>query len=612
LNDNRHINVLRYSALAILGITGAALAIVILNTPDSLNTAFLRHPTVKFLLWGTGSSLLSFIVLSGLPAGNFKFSGEVMKAAYRQIAALNTSLRSLKLVFVILSPLLILQLTLFYGLIDKSPWLSNDSLQYVGFAPWRTLGYPFFVRIIADISNDPNSVTIIQFAVALLAVGILIAVIHRLFQSGLVSTLAGLFLMTSWPWFFYSYVVLPENLFTAFIVFHLAAAYACARKPSSIRFLAAGVTAFFCILMKPSGIFLLASIPFFLVVFPGYRWRVVGSFILPLAFLLGGQSAVNHQVLGYSGLSNFTGAALAPNALHLLEPKPGNRHARLSDALSREASRYRQEFDRAGYGPGDFDRIRNNFTPMTSIVLAEAARYQSVISRGTAAPGEAAQDQPRFFKNGSPLNRSYWALTEKVGYTWEWWPMAPFWNDLNKTLRELAIDAHRNNPVEWLKFTSWKLYQGWLEVIPFFSLSRNLGPNNYVAPQNDGSLIVTRQSAGWIAARQASLSTKIFDGLAALPFLASLLLPLPLAILGICLSMSGRFVATVFWGGEFDTRSIVLMYSAICLLVYHFELAVAHIALTRYVTAGIPFALILLIAACFSMGAFIQKRIASS
>ena len=70
----------------------------------------------------------------------------------------------------------------------------------------------------------------------------------------------------------------------------------------------------------------------------------------------------------------------------------------------------------------------------------------------------------------------------------------------------------------------------------------------------------------------------------------------------------GVWAVSILNKREMDAESILLTYSAICLFVYHLELAIAHIALPRYLTMGMPFALLLLIAAFTFMGSLLREK----
>ena len=144
-----------------------------------------------------------------------------------------------------------------------------------------------------------------------------------------------------------------------------------------------------------------------------------------------------------------------------------------------------------------------------------------------------------------------------------------------------------------MKLTLNKLYAGWAEVIPFFSMKRNLGPNLYLKLGAANELLKSQQADGWWAAGFIRYWVNFFDLMASVTFAISILIPLPILIFGMTLFVLAKFVKAIINCESIDPVIVALAYSAICLFLYHLEMSVVQIHFPRLLTAGMPPAVLL-------------------
>ena len=85
-----------------------------------------------------------------------------------------------------------------------------------------------------------------------------------------------------------------------------------------------------------------------------------------------------------------------------------------------------------------------------------------------------------FFGKNSVAKRTYNKFASSEFIDVPWYNGVDRWQEINENLNEIAVLAILENKIAWLNLTLSKLYAGWAEVIPFFSMKRNLGPNSYL------------------------------------------------------------------------------------------------------------------------------------
>ena len=162
------------AAAVIFICTGISLLADLSRDFNSITTDFLRVPKTKYLLWISGTSLLTFLALLWFTYQGTGTLGNLRDISNNRVTTINQVFLNFKWVLLLLAPLIIMHVLLLYFLVGHAPWIINDSLEYLGFAPWRTLGYPFFIRFLANITDTSGALVVIQFVAALFSTFILL------------------------------------------------------------------------------------------------------------------------------------------------------------------------------------------------------------------------------------------------------------------------------------------------------------------------------------------------------------------------------------------------------------------------------------------------------
>ena len=451
----------------------------------------------------------------------------------------------------------------------------------------------FFFRSIGIWLSDPRWVVILQFLGTLIIIVIFAESVSRLFTNPFIGFLTGFTLMTSWPFLYNSFALLADQVFFICFTAHLASIIFAAKAASRRSFLCAGIFGGLAIALKPAGIFLVFAVPFLLVIFKGRLKSVVRHMVFPFLIILAGSVWLNYWLFSSFSLSNIGGATTSMNTFLLLKKDTSAQPQNLAQSIAEAGKTHRIAIEKLQSARDRSDYFRDHVTSLNTKAVNLAARYLKDQNIKTRSHKTKAEYVSEFFGKNSSLNEQYnkSANSEFIGVPW--YNGLDRWQEINENLTEIAVCAILENKIQWLNLTLSKLYAGWAEVIPFFSMKRNLGPNIYLKNSNSNELVRGQQTDAWWTAGFTGYWVNLFDLIAALAFAISVLFPLPILILGMTLFVLAKFVKAVFYFQYIDPVIAALSYSAICLLLYHLEMSVVQVHFPRLLTAGIPAAVLL-------------------
>ena len=498
-------------------------------------------------------------------------------------------------VHILLLPLVIFNVVGLILLMEQSPWITPDSVDFLSFAPWRTAAYPLFFRSIGIWLSDPRWIVIFQFLATLVAIIIFAESVSRLFINPMIGFLTGFALMTSWPFFYNSFALLADQVFFICLTAHLASIIFAAKSASRRSFLCAGIFGGLAIALKPAGIFLVFAVPLLLVIFRDRLKFVVTQTIAPFLIILAGSVCLNYWLFSSFSLSNIGGATTSMNTFLLLKKDTSARPQKLAQSIAESGEIHQLAMEKLQSAKDRSNYFRNHATGLNTKAVDLAASYLEEQNNKMRPHKTKAEYVSEFFGKNSSLNEQYNKFASSEFIDVPWYNGVDRWQEINGNLTEIAVHAILENKIAWLNLTLSKLYAGWAEVIPFFSMKRNLGPNSYLKNSNSNELVRGQQTDAWWTNGFTGYWVNFFDLIAALTFAVSILFPLPILILGMSMFVLAKFVKAVFYFQYIDPVIAALGYSAICLLLYHLEMSVVQIHFPRLLTAGMPPAVLLAI-----------------
>lgn len=488
-----------------------------------------------------------------------------------------------------LAPFSLLNLLLLL-VFDDLPWTNADSWEYMGFEPWRTLGYGGVLRLTAMIFPSPVAVIWLQVMLTVAAIHFLAESLRRLTRDGAASWLAGFLLLSSWPAFIYAFHLLADQLFLVMIMVHFAAAArAMEQQGQSPRWLwIMAISAATAVALRPAGHFLFLAVPLLLVLHPAARRRILGHMLLPLMVMVLGLATAHHAVLGYFGLSSFAGLTLSSNMLYLAQPGTPSSDPELMEQFAARGAQYRAELETLPDPHRRFDAVRLAAAPLTNWALVTVAQRIPNGDWGIEARSTATLHQAGAL---SSLNAVY---SDAYGRKRPSHAKAilPVWYEANARLTRAALEVFNHDPLGTLSFTLWKLAWGWREVLPVFSMRNNIGPNEI--------LLIDRPDLDFrrwhgVEHYRTGLphAVALVHDLCAAP--AYVLSPLFPVLVGAAATGAPIWCLLALWRRRPVPIPVVLgTYAGLTLIAYHAEVAFAQVGLARFLTSGMPMVVILL------------------
>lgn len=471
------------------------------------------------------------------------------------------------------------------------PWTNSDSWELLSFAPWRTAGYGLLLRLVAWLFPGPQAMVWLQVTGTVAAV-LLFAHALRRVAGGLAAAVAGFMLLASWPLFIYAFHLLTEQPFFICILLHFAVAARTFEDPRPRRLWGLAATAMAAVAFRPAGHFLLLSLPVLLALRPDLWRRVLLHLGAPALAAVLALSMVHQSLLGYFGLSSFAGVTLSSNMLYLATADTPSADPDLMARFAAHAAAYRASLDPVADDAQRFEAVRAAAAPLTTWALATVAERLPAAGSDVVARMESALDRAGTL---SPLDAVYSTVARVQRPTWPWLPALPVWQRVNADLTRAAVEVFRHDPWGTLRFTLWKLAWGWREVVPVFSMRHNLVNNECLALDRPDTGYRLRQPPSHVATVPVVWAARLHDAAAALPYGLSLLLPLPLIVLAAGVGAVAGCARALVRHRPPPAAVALAAYAAAGLALYHLELAFAQVALTRFLVAGLPMAVLLLV-----------------
>ena len=115
-------------------------------------------------------------------------------------------------------------------------------------------------------------------------------------------------------------------------------------------------------------------------------------------------------------------------------------------------------------------------------------------------------------------------------------------------------------------------------------------------PKRRKNNYISFRDSEWGTSESSKLKREIYDWFAAIPYALAIIfqLPLLLGIIVVYILIQGGISLVRF--NPVSPRKAAIIYASLCLVLYHIELSIANVPLTRFLIAGTPFALFLIIA----------------
>jgi hypothetical protein len=224
------------------------------------------------------------------------------------------------------------------------PWLQPDSMSYLTANLARAPGYPVVLRLIHAISPDLGVLGPLQHLM-LIAGGMSFAwEFARTFSRPIVALAAGAAIVVNPPLVSYAYTVLPEAMFIAVLMAHLALMLALARRWNRATAAGAGATAALLPLLKPAGYAVVAGLVVAAFVHR-VRGRQLAWLVCPAAAVLLAAGAVNYAARGTFSIQTQGGFSRAAYVGHLLDRDTPSAYPDVTAQIVERAAPIRRALD---------------------------------------------------------------------------------------------------------------------------------------------------------------------------------------------------------------------------------------------------------------------------
>jgi hypothetical protein len=210
------------------------------------------------------------------------------------------------------------------------PIIHPDSLTYLGWGGFVSIGYPMFLSSVYRISGYIEFVPIIQAAVSV--VGSL-ALYRALSQfSSIAAAVIAVLVLSFTGALFYHFSLLTESLVTSLLVLHIAAFAVAVRTGSNWSFVFIGATAGAAMVLRPACYFLGLTMALSIVFWKERRWRFLFGSGGALLCVLAAAGAYDRAVRGPASHS-MSGLALFPHVVHLFNPDRSDASEKVKNAV---------------------------------------------------------------------------------------------------------------------------------------------------------------------------------------------------------------------------------------------------------------------------------------
>lgn len=340
------------------------------------------------------------------------------------------------------------------------PWIASDSTTYITFATYRTPFYPLFLRFLALFSDNPMVLIIVPIIFGLGTVLFFAEMLQRLTRNILVSVPVGLTLLFNWPLIDHSVLLLTDYPFFVFLTLTFALVLLNFRQPTRIALVSLGLAASISIAVRPLGLLTILVVPFLLILHRHYWRRILAFFATPFVIMWLGFSVFNLATYDFFGMSRFSGYPLGNNMIMLLKPDTPTAYPELRSRLLAFAGKYQREFRETEDLQERFNFLLNATNPLIhggAGIIRQFGNEKKIVTLNEVSRHKRFYE---FINSLSPLNM---ALGQ--------WPVQsnPKWVWLDKTMAQLARDAHLNNLSLLAEMTFVKLRFSWQSVLLQFN-----------------------------------------------------------------------------------------------------------------------------------------------
>lgn len=188
------------------------------------------------------------------------------------------------------------------GLLAWNPQVKGvqwDVDSFVNFAPFRTAGYPAFLKAVEGVTGSLDAVTAIQVALFSLAMsGLLLSIWHAT-GSRLATAIAAVCLLGNPVTAMFHFKAMSDSLALTCAVAFMACAFAAHRSPTAWMLVAMGAIAGWATAIRPaSAALVVAGLAFLWMSWPASRLvagRRILAFVLPIVALTAAENVVYHR-----------------------------------------------------------------------------------------------------------------------------------------------------------------------------------------------------------------------------------------------------------------------------------------------------------------------------
>lgn len=236
--------------------------------------------------------------------------------------------------------------------------MQPDSASYLAFAPSRTIGYPWFLRLARHLPGGLDAVPALQLALYAVAAVLLAGSCRRLARSNLAGAALLLLLLGNSQVTRLCLMILSEPLFLCVLMLLLALASRLAQRPGWQSLALASLVAGLAVLVRPAGYALAVALP--VLAWwgrsGGLRTRhAIAAVALPYLVVLGLGMAGYHAAHGAWRTQSFLGSNLLGKAAAAANAVPPGESSQTTRWMAAATAPAQAAIDRA---PSTFDRFR--------------------------------------------------------------------------------------------------------------------------------------------------------------------------------------------------------------------------------------------------------------
>jgi hypothetical protein len=250
------------------------------------------------------------------------------------------------------------------------------------------LGYPAFLHGIYWLSGSLRTIILVQVAIYCAAVLLLQYGVLLLTASEFLSAVVAMALLTYAGQFDSADALTTEQLFTAFLVLHAAAAAWAVARPSRTALASLALTAVLCVTVRPAGYFLYGGVLFLFLIWRGRRLQVLRWGLIPLVAFTAVYMGIGHLMRGTTTQS-ITGLALFPHVMHLYDGGPRTISPEAAQAVIEVIKPYKEARALAADAESRYTLEGNNFNDMLRKIIDALNQHGELTPAKAVSPNAA-------------------------------------------------------------------------------------------------------------------------------------------------------------------------------------------------------------------------------